>query len=252
LAAGTSFEALRAHAMLPIALDIDVLAGAYPDRPEPTRGVHADGVATAAVAGLRAALSDARAGNDEVLAMADPSVLPVAAVDLRDPIGALAELDRVAGLGVCAVRLFPGEQGVEPDFPSVRHIARHATRLGLVILSGGDVRRFWRPYAGLGARVVFLDTHFYHLGDFLLVAQDEPGFHTSTRLLNSPDGLETVAASVGAHRLLFGSGTPFDEVAVPRLRLARSGLSADQIAGVAGGHARALLQQAAAESGGPA
>ncbi|GIH19735.1 amidohydrolase family protein [Rugosimonospora africana] len=236
-----SFDALRADATMPIALDIDVLAGAYPDRPEPARPIHTEGVATAAVASLRAALSDARAGNDEVLAMTAPDVLPVAAVDLRDPLGALAELERVVGRGIGAVRLFPDEQGIEPDFPSMRHVARHATGLGLVILSGGDVRRFWRPYAGLGARVVFLDTHFYHLGDFLLVARDEPGFHTSTRLLNSPDGLELVAESVGAHRLLFGSRTPFDEVAVPRLRLARSGLSAEQIALVAGGNARALL-----------
>jgi predicted TIM-barrel fold metal-dependent hydrolase len=53
--------------------------------------------------------------------------------------------------------------------------------------------------------------------------------------------LELAAATVGASRLLFGSRTPYEEVTVPRLRLARSGLSPDQVAGVAGGHARALL-----------
>lgn len=236
-----SFDSLRADAALPITLDIDVLAGRYPDRPAPPGGIHVDGIATAALASLRAALFDAPSGNDEVIEAAGPAVVPVAGVDLRDPIGALSELDRVAALGVPAVRLFPEEQHVEPDFPSVRHVARHASALGLAILSGGDVRRFWRPYAGLGARVVFLDTHFYHLGDFLLAALDEPGFHTSTRLLNSPDALELVAEKAGAERLLFGSRTPYDEAAVPRLRLARSGLSPDQIAGVAGGHARTLL-----------
>lgn len=250
-----SFASLRADAALPIALDIDVLAGAYPDRPLPPGGIRVDGVASAAVANLRAALSDAPSGNDDVLAMAGvvgfggmageartgPALVPVAALDLRDPIGAMSEVDRVAEQGVRAVRLFPEEQHVEPEFPSVRHVARHATSLGLLILSGGDVRRFWRPFAGLQARVVFLDTHFYHLGDYLLVARDEPGFHTSTRLLNSPDALELVAEKAGAGRLLFGSRTPYDEAAVPRLRLARSGLSPDQVAGVAGGHARALL-----------
>ncbi len=157
---------------------------------------------------LRAALFDVQSGNDEVLAAKGEDVVPIGVVDLRDPIGAERELDRLVSHTVRAVRLFPEEQHIEPDFPSVRLIAKRATALGLPVLIGGDVRRFWRPLSGLGAVVVFLDTHFYHLGDFLVVARDEPGFHTSTRLLNSPDALETVAAHVGAGRLLFGSRTP--------------------------------------------
>lgn len=228
--------------------DIDVLVGAYPDRDGPPgdlasvrAALSAAGVAAGAVASLRAALFDARSGNDEVLAAAGVDLVPVGAVDLRDPIGAERELDRLAASGVPAVRLFPDEQRAEPDFPSVRLVARRAAALSFTVLSGGDVRRFWRPFAGLGATVVFLDTHFYHLGDFIVVARDEAGFHTSTRLLNSPDGLETVAAHVGAGRLLFGSRTPLAEAAVPRLRLARCGLSSDEVAAVAGGTARRLL-----------
>ncbi|MFC7586195.1 hypothetical protein ACFQYP_22455 [Nonomuraea antimicrobica] len=147
----------------------------------------------------------------------------------------------MAEAGVMAVRLFPDEQGVEAGFPSVRHVARRAARLGLVVLTGGDVRRFWQPFAGLGASVVFLDTHFYHLGDFLVAAADEPGFHTSTRLLNSPDALELAAAHLGADRLLYGSRAPHYEPLVPLLRLATSGLKAEEIAAVAGGNAQRLL-----------
>jgi predicted TIM-barrel fold metal-dependent hydrolase len=232
---------------LEVTLDVDVLIGAHPDRDGPP-GDPASVLAvlkehrtrTGAVASLRAARFDLRSGNDEVLALDDPVVLPVATVDLRDPIGSVRELERLAGR-VRAVRFFPDEQGVEADFPAVRHVAKHAARLGLTVLTGGDVRRFWRPLAGLGARVVFLDTHFYHLGDFLVVAADEPGFHTSTRLLNSPDALETVVAEVGADRLVHGSRTPHYEPLVPQLRLATSGLDAEQIAAVAGGNAARLL-----------
>jgi predicted TIM-barrel fold metal-dependent hydrolase len=223
---------------LSVTLDIDVLIGAYPDRDAPPAPIHLEGVA---VASLRAALFDVRSGNDEALAAAGPDVVPVGAVDLRDPIGAERELDRLVSHGVRAVRLFPEEQHIEPDFPSVRAIARRATALGLTVLTGGDVRRFWRPFSGLDAVVVFLDTHFYHLGDFLIVARDEPGFHTSTRLLNSPDALETIAAQAGAGRMLFGSRIPYAEPMVPRLRLARSGLAPQDIAAVAGGNARRLL-----------
>ena len=233
-----------------ITLDVDVLVGRYPDRPGPgghaagaPAGVRAllaaNGIRAGAVANLRSALFDAPTGNDEIAALAGGDAVPVGAVDLRDPLGAEREIARLAERGFRAVRLFPDEQRVEPDFPSMRHIARRAYDAGLVILTGGDVRRFWRPLRGTTA--VFLDTHFYHLGDFVVAARDEPGFYTSTRLLNSPDALETVAEHVGAERLLYGSRTPFYEAAVPRLRLARSGLDAAAVAAVAGGTARRLL-----------
>ncbi|WP_214320071.1 amidohydrolase family protein [Nonomuraea sediminis] len=243
----STFDANPLIGDLEVTLDVDVLAGAYPDRdapPGPFMKILAEHrIRAAAVASLRGALFDMRSGNDEVLALSDaqPDVVPAGALDLRDPLGSVRELERLAGAGVRAIRLFPDEQGVEAGFPSVRHVAREAAEAGLTVLTGGDVRRFWQPFAGWGGRVVFLDTHFYHLGDFLVAAADEPGFHTSTRLLNSPDALETVAATLGADRMLYGSRTPYSEPVVPLLRLATSGLDAAQIAAVAGGNARRLL-----------
>lgn len=221
-------------------LDIDVLIGRHPGRDEPELDAAAADHTRAAVASLRAALFDVASGNDEVLSMKD--AIAVGALDLRDPVGALGELDRLAGAGVTAVRFFPDEQGIEPDFPGLRHVAKTAAALGMTLLTGGDVRRFWRPFAGLPAAVVFLDTHFYHLGDFLLAAADEPGFHSSTRLLTSPDALETAVARIGPRRLLFGSRTPVYEPLVPLLRLATSELSAADKDLIAGGNARRLLE----------
>ncbi|MDX3100819.1 amidohydrolase family protein [Nonomuraea angiospora] len=267
---GIPFDAWRLVGGLEVALDVDVLFGAHPDRDGPPgapeqvlRLLSGHRIRAAAVASLRAALFDVRSGNDELIARAapevapagtpaaevapgaavDPEVVPVGVVDLRDPVGAARELERLAAEGVRAVRLFPDEQGVEAGFPSVRHVARRAARLGLVVLTGGDVRRFWQPFAGLGAEVVFLDTHFYHLGDFLVAAADEPGFHTSTRLLNSPDALELAAAELGADRLLYGSRAPHYEPLVPLLRLATGGLKPEEIAAVAGGNAERLLRR---------
>ncbi|MGR6918766.1 amidohydrolase family protein [[Actinomadura] parvosata] len=246
--AAIPFDAWRLIGGLKVELDVDVLFGAYPDREGPPgmpdavlRVLQEHRIRAGAAASLRAALFDLRSGNDETLGLAGEAVVPVGVVDLRDPIGSARELDRLAEAGVRAVRLFPDEQGVEAGFPSVGHLARRAAALGLTVLTGGDVRRFWRPFAGIDATVVFLDTHFYHLGDFLVAAADEPGFHTSTRLLNSPDALELAAAEVGADRLLYGSRAPHYEPLVPLLRLATSGLKPDEIAAVAGGNARRLL-----------
>ena len=279
--AGMAFDAWELIGGLEVALDVDVLVGAYPDRdgppgtPDSVRAMLAEHrIRAGAVASLRAALFDMRSGNDATLALtaadeqtapdegptssgqaapdegpasggqadgASAVFVPVGVVDLRDPVGAGREMDRLAEAGVRAVRLFPDEQGVEAGFPSVRHVARRAARLDMTVLTGGDVRRFWQPFAGLEVSVVFLDTHFYHLGDFLVAAADEPGFHTSTRLLNSPDALETVTAELGAERLLYGSRTPHYEPIVPLLRLATSGLKPDEVAAVAGGNARRLL-----------
>lgn len=205
---------------LEITFDVDLLAEADGPAKPVSQGLRAS---------MRAALFDMRSGNES---------RSVAALDLRDPIGAVAEISRTpAG----AVRFFPEEQGIQPDFPSVRFVARAAAGAGKLILTGGDVRLFWKPLAGLGATVVFLDTHFYHLGDFLVVAADEPGFHTSTRLLTSPDALEKVTGQVGAQRLCFGSRAPVYEPLVPMLRLATSTLSAEEKAMVAGGNALRLL-----------
>ncbi|MEU8395013.1 hypothetical protein AB0C28_07485 [Nonomuraea sp. NPDC048892] len=249
----TAFDAGELVGELEVTFDVDVLVGAYPDRDGPPgtpesvlAALAGHRVRAGAVASLRAALFDVRSGNDEVLTLRGTpqtdgagaaDVVPVGTVDLRDPIGAVREIDRLEPLGVRAIRLFPDEQGVEAGFPSVRHVAKRAAASGLVVLTGGDVRRFWQPFSGLDARVVFLDTHFYHLGDFLVAAADEPGFHASTRLLNSPDALETVPAD----RLVFGSRTPHYEPVVPLLRLATSGLTPDEIAAVAGGNARRLF-----------
>lgn len=234
---------------LTVTLDIDVLIGRYPgaDSPDGDPAKVGDllrqrGIGKGAIASLKAALFDVSSGNDDTLSLVD--AVPVGVVDLRDPIGARTELDRLAAAGVHAVRLFPDEQAIEPDFPSVRHIARAAATAGMTLLTGGDIRRFWRPFSGIEADVVFLDTHFYHLGDFLLIAADEPGFHTSTRLLTSPDALELVAERLDARRLVYGSRAPIYEPLVPMLRLATSGLTDQDKALVAGGNAHRLLELA--------
>ena len=72
-----------------------------------------NGVSAALTCALKAIQYDARAGNDQALALcrAHPQLHPVAAVDPRAWPGCLAEVERCAGLGFVGFRLareFPG------------------------------------------------------------------------------------------------------------------------------------------------
>ncbi|TDD68328.1 hypothetical protein E1262_16100 [Jiangella aurantiaca] len=229
-------------------LDCDLLIGR-----DIASGARVDGAALAAslaglgiggglVTSLRALLFDAPSGNDEAREVAAlHGWWAAAGVDLRDPLTALAEVSRASALGVRAVRIAPDRQGVPATAPGLRAVARAAASAGLVLLAEGDVRVVGPALAGLGAVVVFVDAHFYHLGDFVLLARDEPGFHTSTRLLGDVDGWEVVVSSVGAERLVFGSRPGWFEAAAVVDRLAAAGLTESERALVVGGNLRRLL-----------
>jgi hypothetical protein len=207
----------------------------------------ATGISGGVVSSLRATYFDVPSGNDEAAEVAEGNgwtACPV--LDLRDPLGAERELDRWLSGPVRprAIRLAPTSQGVEPGFPAFGHVVQLLVDAGLTIFAEGDVRKVGPAFRGLGARVVFLDTHFYYLGDFVVLARGEAGFHTSTRMLTGPDSLEIVAAEVGAERLVLGCRTPFHETQAVVRRLLTSKLSPAEIARTGSHNLTTLLEQA--------
>ncbi|MDX3006123.1 hypothetical protein PWY87_30890 [Kribbella solani] len=223
----------------PVLLDCDILVGhdvttGRWGEPERVREVFAaGGISGGVVSALRAVHFDVPSGNDEAAKVAEGNgwtACPV--LDLRDPLGAEKELERqlASDAPPRAVRLAPTAQHVEPVYPAFGHVVRLLVDAGLTIFTEGDVRTIGPALRGLGARVVFLDTHFYYLGDFVVMARSEPGFHTSTRMLTGPDSLEIVAAEVGAERLVLGCRTPFHETRSVLRRLLSAKLSPDEIA----------------------
>lgn len=231
-------------------LDADLLVGrdiATGTRVEPSglaAALAEAGIDGGVVTSLRALSFDVVSGNDEAIAAAAGRAgwTPAGGLDLRDPLGGEREIDRLAGLGVRAVRFAHTRQEVPPDTPGLRRLAERATARGMVLLVEGDVRLVGPPLTGIGARAVFVDTHFYHLGDFVILARDEPGFHTATRLLGSPDAWDVVARSVGAGRLVFGARTPWYEAAAGLRGLVAAGLSDADAAAVAHGALTRLLR----------
>jgi predicted TIM-barrel fold metal-dependent hydrolase len=186
--------------------------------------LRAAGIAGGAVGSLRSLLFHAESGNEEARSAGrEHDWLPVAGIDLRDPLGAEREICRAADAGVPFVRMAPARQGIAGSAPRIRALARRCTERDLTLLVEGSTVELGSSFMGLGCSVVFLDQHFYDLGEFILLARGEPGFHLSTRLLGSPEAWEIAIAGAGAERLVFGSRAGwFEERSVlERLRTAR-------------------------------
>lgn len=231
-----------------IDLDVDVLFGVVPSRRldaslEAVTALHKKHrIRRGLVCSLRGALFDACTGNDEMRkARERAEFVPVGAVDVRDALTAEAEIERLVESGVRLLRLFPPEQWVEADSPGLAHLVDVAVGHGMVLLTSGDLSSFWRPFAGRGARVCFLDVHAYRVADFVVLARREPGFVASTRMLCGPDSIERIAGEVGAHHLAYGSRAPLHDVLPSALRLRTAALDDREWRQVAGGTAAAWL-----------
>ena len=233
----------------PITLDCDVLFGTWPARADldfsetaARQRLARAGIANALACCARGAWFDDVIGNHDTIEVARRTGwLPAGTINLRNALRAVSELDRLVAAGVQAVRLFGPLQGCEPHFPGYLHVVEEAVRRDLVLLVEGDVRQVWQPFAGRGAKVVFLDVHAYHVADFVLLARREPHFVASTRLLNAPDSIERIAGEVGIAHLAFGSRTPLHETAPATLRLRHARLSDEEWAAVAGATLKGLL-----------
>ncbi|MFI9587656.1 amidohydrolase family protein [Streptomyces sp. NPDC052236] len=232
-----------------IGWDVDVLYGPWPRHhadlglAEVRARLAASPVARALAMSTMGALFDDAAGNARTVKDLSgcAELLPVGTVDLRDALAADERLEMLAAEGVRFLRLFTEEQDVEPGFPGYRHVIEQAVAQGLVLLHGGDPRRFGPALTGRGAEVIFLDVHSYVLADFLLLTRDEPGFRATTRLLSSPDGIERVVDTAGARHLVFGSRTPFMDISPQTLRLRYAAIGEADRAAIAGGNIEELL-----------
>jgi predicted TIM-barrel fold metal-dependent hydrolase len=227
--------------------DVDALVGVWPR----ARSAHLRSLrevmdrvplAGATVGSLRAALTDAQAGNAEILATTKASADQVAtvSVDLRNPLDLPQAIEAARQAGIRIMRLYPVWQNVGPTFPALRYALRGAAEAGLSVLMDGDVRTYHVATRDLGLDVVFLDTHAYHVADLILLGRDEPTVRTSTRLLNGPDSIARVVGELGAHRVLFGSRAPLQWTMPPLRTLQCSRISDEEYARVVYGNAAAM------------
>jgi predicted TIM-barrel fold metal-dependent hydrolase len=201
-------------------IDVSVLVGASP-RLVPAA---AYGLAAATTElrshGISAALIASRShrheiANDIALAAAERSdglrVYPVATINPLQYLDWPTELERVLSAGAVALRFFPDAQGWSVDsevFRAVATTVRGRCPLLIPVTGFGDATAIGVATQELDAPVVLVGGHYTQLGDCLAALQRWPHLHLETSRLAQFRGVETIVRSVGAHRLLFGSGAP--------------------------------------------
>ncbi len=204
-------------------IDVSVLIGGGPQaRPAhdyaleaATRELREHGVGAALIASRTGASYRHEVGNDIVLDAAGPvggvQVWPVATLNPVQYLEWPAELERVLAAGVVGLRFFPEQQGWsvrDAAFAAMARAVRGRCPLLVPVTRYGDASAIGGATEGLDTPVVLLGGHYTQLGDCLAAMERRPHLFLETSRLAQFRGVETVVRSVGAERLLFGSGTP--------------------------------------------
>ncbi|UVO49474.1 amidohydrolase family protein [Sphingomonas sp. SUN019] len=205
-----------------------------------------------------------RASNDALLALAarHSEMLPIATVHPYDGAAALAELQRVAGLGIRVIKIHPHTQLFDAADPRVLALVRRAGELSVIVMMDnanilpGDSEKLFN----LALRAPKTKFLFAHLGgmnfrfwNVLKLARTAEGLFgdniyfdisaTVTLAAGSPIADEFVwtIRNVGIDHVLLGSDYPQFSLARTLNALDRLHLTAAEKAAITHGNAQTLL-----------
>jgi predicted TIM-barrel fold metal-dependent hydrolase len=196
-------------------IDVTVLADASP-RLVPAAEYGLDAAVSElhshAITGAMYSVRSARheRANDQALAAAGSHsgvrLYPVATLNPVQYLDWRSELERVLSAGVFAVRLLV--EPVSEAFRAMAEAVRGRSPLVVPVSRFGDASAIGTVTADLDTPVVLVGGHYTNLGDCLAAMERWPHLYLDTSKLAQYHGVETVVRSVGAQRLLFGSGAP--------------------------------------------
>ncbi len=162
----------------------------------------------------RQGMSDATAANDETLALCDrhPWLRPVGAIHPRDTFAWREEVERCLAAGTRLFRVYPDEAHWSAESIFFTRIVERLSGTGAALLvdasTPGLPSKIAAATAEAAVPVIFTEARYYPLSELLPLAQRYSHIFVETSRLTSPDGVEHCVRELGAHRLVFGSGTP--------------------------------------------
>ncbi|MDH7602294.1 MAG: amidohydrolase family protein [Armatimonadota bacterium] len=173
-----------------------------------------DGIRCALAYSVKARTFDAQEGNNDALSAArtHPEILPVASVDPRSFERLEEEIARSAELGFAALRVFPELQGWSVDSVLFSRIvnacAEHNLPLMVSTETPGKASAVVERAANASLPIIMLGANYNVLAEVLSAAQARPNTYVSTQYFVTPGALELAVESVGADRLVLGTGSP--------------------------------------------
>ena len=204
-------------------LDVNTVFGLWPRRevdtslPTLLRIQQRAGITAMCALSTRGIFYDAVAGNDETLAASkeNPSILPVATLDLRELTDLEAEIRKRKDQGFRFIRLFREYQGWPMDYRPfndlLRALEHQRLPLYVTITALGDMTRLGKSLWGCTFPVIVggVNASFAPLfAEAISVAALREALYFDTARFDSVDAYEIFAEKLGPSRLVFGSGAP--------------------------------------------
>lgn len=217
--------------------DAHRLVGPVPfdDLPSDPRGdMDRLGIDRACVTHTLSLHSDPQAGNEALLALGDPRLVPVPVVvpgETRDD-----------WEGVRMIRLCPERHRFDLTGPRA---LRSLEALGLPAAidldetSPAQLRHLAERLPG--QRLLVLNPGYRRLRALAELMEEAPNVWAEIGTVNTQGGVEWLAARFGARRLVFGTGAPVSDDCGPRFLLDHLDLPAEDVERIAAGTLEALL-----------
>jgi predicted TIM-barrel fold metal-dependent hydrolase len=165
-------------------------------------------------------------------------------LDVRDTLALDAELRRLAGLAVRAVRLFAAEQDWSLSCRALRPLLKALihTRPCFIASSLADgVAALCEETASLGLPLLLLDVTYGNMAECLALMAEHCHVYAETHWLATVGAVEIMAAGAGVERLLYGSGAPYHSVQKSLNQVLEADLDPRDKAAILGGNAVRLF-----------
>ena len=173
------------------------------------------------------------------------TLLPVATVNPQMVFDMEGPFTRFKAEGFRMVRLFPDWQGWDPDYAPCVAIAKRLEPEGLPLMveitGTGIATRLVTALVGHPAPLILGGITQETVAEAITLMRSHSAIYIETSHLVAVGAIRQVADSVGADRILYGSGAPARPMASGLAAVKHAGLSEAQSTQVLGGNARALL-----------
>lgn len=234
-------------------LDVKTLFGSWPKRPldispdELVASLRSHGIGRAITLSTAAALYDERSGNEETWAQCEsrPELIPACTLHPSNYLASEQSVAALAERGFRVFRFLNRLEGYSLGLYCVRQLMHDLAEVGMpCIVDAGsldDPHRIARLTADTGATAVITGLGYTFEAEVIALAKDYPRTYFDAGRLTSPDGIALFCREVGAHRLVFGSDYPANDILPSLLLLEHAEISEAERARIASGNMEELL-----------